>query len=59
MEPNSFVTAAVNRVGPAVVRIDTERTLTRRLPDPSFEDFFRVFLGKISHSQCLLSICEV
>ena len=47
IEPNSFVTAAVNRVGPAVVRIDTERTLTRRLPDPSFEDpFFRRFFGE-------------
>lgn len=42
----SFVTSAVNRVGPAVVRIDTERTLTRRLPDPVFEDpFFRRFFG--------------
>ncbi len=43
----SFVTAAVNRVGTAVVRIDTERTLSRRLPDPSmFEDpFFRHFFG--------------
>lgn len=43
--PNSFVTAAVNRVGDAVVRIDTERTVTRRL-DPVFEDpFFRRFFG--------------
>lgn len=43
---NSFVTAAVNRVGPAVVRIDTERTITRRLPDPLFEDpMFRRFFG--------------
>jgi len=42
----SFITTAVNRVGPAVVRIDTERTLTRRLPDPVFEDpFFRRFFG--------------
>jgi Do/DeqQ family serine protease len=42
---NSFVTAAVNRVGPAVVRIDTERTITRRI-DPMFEDpFFRRFFG--------------
>lgn len=41
----SFVTAAVNRVGTAVVRIDTERTITRRL-DPSFDDpFFRRFFG--------------
>ncbi|MTJ47201.1 HhoA/HhoB/HtrA family serine endopeptidase [Dolichospermum sp. UHCC 0259] len=42
---NSFVTAAVNRVGSAVVRIDTERTITRR-NDPMFEDpFFRRFFG--------------
>lgn len=41
----SFVTAAVNRVGPAVVRIDTERTITRRV-DPVFDDpFFRRFFG--------------
>jgi S1-C subfamily serine protease len=41
---NSFVTAAVNRVGAAVVRIDTERTVTRRVDpffnDPLFERFF-------------------
>ncbi len=44
--PHSFVTAAVNRVGSAVVRIDTERTLSRRLPDPLFEDpSFRRFFG--------------
>ena len=40
----SFVTAAVDRVGQAVVRIDTERTITRRvdpfLDDPSFRRFF-------------------
>jgi Do/DeqQ family serine protease len=42
---SSFVTAAVNRVGPAVVRIDTERTITRR-SDPFFDDpFFRRFFG--------------
>ena len=41
----SFVTAAVNRVGTAVVRIDTERTITRRV-DPFLEDpFFRRFFG--------------
>jgi S1-C subfamily serine protease len=39
----SFVAAAVNRVGPAVVRIDTERTITRN-PGPMFNDpFFRQF----------------
>ena len=41
----SFVTAAVNRVGTAVVRIDTERTITRNV-DPLFNDpFFRQFFG--------------
>lgn len=42
---SSFVSAAVNRVGSAVVRIDTERTITRR-NEPFFEDpFFRQFFG--------------
>jgi S1-C subfamily serine protease len=41
----SFVAAAVARTGPAVVRIDTERTITRRI-DPLFDDpFFRDFFG--------------
>ncbi|MBW4611738.1 MAG: trypsin-like peptidase domain-containing protein [Desmonostoc vinosum HA7617-LM4] len=45
MGTSSFVTAAVNRVGSAVVRIDTERTITRRV-DPFFEDpYFRRFFG--------------
>lgn len=49
--PTSFVTAAVNRVGPAVVRLDTERTVTRRI-DPFFDDpFFRRFFGEDSLSQ--------
>lgn len=43
--PSSFVTAAVNRVGTAVVRLDTERTITRRV-DPFFDDpMFRRFFG--------------
>ncbi|MDY6902358.1 MAG: HhoA/HhoB/HtrA family serine endopeptidase [Cyanobacteriota bacterium] len=43
---SSFVTAAVNRVGMAVVRIDTERTVSRRLPEPFMDDpFFRRFFG--------------
>jgi S1-C subfamily serine protease len=42
----SFVTAAVNRVGPAVVKIDTERTVTRNF-DPLVDDpFFRRFFGE-------------
>lgn len=44
---NSFVAAAVNRVGAAVVRIDTERTVTRRINDPMFDDpVFRRFFGE-------------
>ncbi|NET60671.1 MAG: trypsin-like serine protease [Symploca sp. SIO2E6] len=42
----SFVTAAVKMVGPAVVRIDTERTVTRRV-EPFLDDpFFRRFFGE-------------
>ena len=42
----SFVAAAVRKVGPAVVRIDTERTITRRTTDPFYDDpFFRDFFG--------------
>ena len=42
---HSFVADAVQRIGPAVVRIDTERTITRNL-DPIFDDpFFRRFFG--------------
>ena len=45
-DTSSFVTAAVDRVGPAVVRIDTERTVSRNL-DPLMEDpFFRKFMGE-------------
>ncbi len=41
----SFVGKAIARSGPAVVRIDTERTVTRRV-DPFFDDpFFREFFG--------------
>lgn len=44
----SFVAKAVNLVGPAVIRIDTERTVTRRSsPDPMLEDpFYRRFFGE-------------
>jgi len=42
---SSFVTAAVNRVGNSVVRIDTERVVTRNL-DPFLNDpFFQRFFG--------------
>ncbi|WP_413164457.1 HhoA/HhoB/HtrA family serine endopeptidase [Capilliphycus salinus ALCB114379] len=43
---SNFVTAAVNKVGPAVVRLDTERTITQKL-DPFFDDpFFQRFFGE-------------
>jgi S1-C subfamily serine protease len=47
IERGSFVAAAVRQVGDAVVRIDTERTVTRRAaPNPMLEDpFFRQFFG--------------
>lgn len=42
---DSFVAAAVTRTGPAVVRIDTETVVTRKI-DPFFDDpFFREFFG--------------
>ncbi|RMF24682.1 MAG: PDZ domain-containing protein, partial [Cyanobacteria bacterium J083] len=47
LEPNaqdqleSFVTKAVNLTGSSVVRIDTERTIVRRIPDPFDDPFFR------------------
>ncbi|WP_410510633.1 HhoA/HhoB/HtrA family serine endopeptidase [Nodosilinea sp. E11] len=42
----SFVAAAVREVGPAVVRIDTEKTITRQTRDPFYEDpFLRDFFG--------------
>lgn len=42
---SSFVSAAVARTGPAVVRIDTETVVTRSI-DPFFDDpFFREFFG--------------
>ncbi len=48
--PNSFgnfVSVAVNKVGPAVVRIDTERTVSANISDPFFDDpFFRRFFGE-------------
>lgn len=46
LRSSSFVAAAVDRVGPAVVRIDTERTVVRN-PDPLMGDpFFRRFFGE-------------
>jgi S1-C subfamily serine protease len=48
IERGSFVAEAVRQVGTAVVRIDTEKTVTRRA-NPMLEDpFFRQFFGDIS-----------
>ncbi|MBD2102198.1 HhoA/HhoB/HtrA family serine endopeptidase [Leptolyngbya sp. FACHB-261] len=42
---SNFIASAVERVGPAVVRIDSSRTVTMRVP-PVFNDpFFRSFFG--------------
>ena len=44
---HNFVVAAVKRVGAAVVRINTERTITIDFPAPFFDDpFFRRFFGE-------------
>jgi S1-C subfamily serine protease len=46
-QPLNFVAAAVKRVGAAVVRIDTQRTVATNIPDPFFEEpFFRDFFGE-------------
>ena len=43
---NNFIAEAVRKVGNTVVRIDTERTIMRRTPDPFFNDpLFRDFFG--------------
>ncbi len=44
--PHNFVATAVDRVGPAVVRVDTERTVASSTSEPFFDDpFFRRFFG--------------
>lgn len=42
--PN-FIAAAVERVGPAVVRIDSERSVSEAMPDAFDNPFFRRFFG--------------
>ncbi|MEB3213631.1 MAG: HhoA/HhoB/HtrA family serine endopeptidase [Leptolyngbyaceae bacterium] len=42
--PN-FIADAVKEVGPAVVRIDAERTVSNRIVDPFQSPFFRRFFG--------------
>ena len=43
-DPN-FVVAVVQKAGPAVVRIDTSKTVTSRIPDEFNDPFFRRFFG--------------
>ena len=43
---NNFVTSAVNQVGPAVVRIDTERTVVRNVDPFTNDPFFQRFFGE-------------
>jgi Do/DeqQ family serine protease len=43
-DPN-FIAAAVERVGPAVVRIDSSRTVKNRVPEILNDPFFRQFFG--------------
>ncbi|MBD6618839.1 PDZ domain-containing protein [Komarekiella sp. 'clone 1'] len=49
-DPN-FVVAVVQKVGPAVVRIDSARTITSRVPDEFNDPFFRRFFGERVPSQ--------
>ena len=44
--PTNFVVAAANRVGGAVVRIDTERTVATNIPHAFDDPFFREFFGR-------------
>ncbi|MEA5617175.1 HhoA/HhoB/HtrA family serine endopeptidase [Cronbergia sp. UHCC 0137] len=43
-DPN-FITQVVQKVGPAVVRIDSSRTVQSRVPDEFNDPFFRRFFG--------------
>ncbi len=43
---SNFVTAVVDKVGPAVVRIDSSRTVTSEVPDVFNDPFFRRFFGE-------------
>lgn len=46
-QQSNFIAAAVDRVGPAVVRIDASRTVTQRVPGVFNDPFFREFFGDI------------
>jgi S1-C subfamily serine protease len=42
----NFIARAVQKVGPAVVRIDASRTVSQDLPEPFAQPFFRRFFGE-------------
>ncbi|NER39863.1 MAG: PDZ domain-containing protein [Oscillatoria sp. SIO1A7] len=42
---SNFIVEAVQKVGPAVVRINAARTVASRLPEPFNDPFFRRFFG--------------
>ncbi len=44
----NFITTVVEKVGPAVVRIDSTRTVTSQVPDAFNDPFFRQFFGEES-----------
>ncbi|GAB4462346.1 MAG: HhoA/HhoB/HtrA family serine endopeptidase [Elainellaceae cyanobacterium] len=43
---SNFIASAAERVGPAVVRIDSSRTVTQRIPEAFNDPFFRRFFGE-------------
>ncbi|MEB3343699.1 HhoA/HhoB/HtrA family serine endopeptidase [Okeania sp.] len=51
VKADNFVATAVEKVGPAVVRIDTERTVARNVPSFFNDPFFRRFFGNDSFPQ--------
>ena len=46
-DDSSFIANAVDRVGPAVVRIDAARTVVQRVPNVFNDPFFRQFFGDL------------
>ncbi|HAX79033.1 MAG TPA: serine protease [Cyanobacteria bacterium UBA11372] len=43
--PSNFVVAVVDKVGPAVVRIDAAKTVRRQIPEGFSDPFYRRFFG--------------
>ncbi len=45
---SNFIAAAVQKVGPAVVKIDASRTVSQELPEAFQDPFFRRFFGEMT-----------